>query len=96
MPRDEARQINFTNHALKRLAERDRTEVEVEAAIRGGAWEANGLGRNGEPKWRVFIGPPTDLTGVVFVETTHQEHGETITTIEILLVITVMNKSGWR
>lgn len=91
MPRKlDPRPVIFSDHALERSAERNVPTEEAERIIRHGpAWESDGVGDYGDPKWiarGVYDG--RDI-GVVFVETTDGK-------IEVLEVLTVTSRRRGR
>jgi hypothetical protein len=89
MPRNEKRPIKFSRHAMQRMVQRKIDAIEVEQAIRSGAWHPNST--EGWVSRAAFGGRIYDI---VFIETT-DEDGEAI--IEILLVVTVVDaQKGWR
>ena len=91
MPRKpETREVVFTEHARERAQARRVPEAECERLIkRGPAWQSDGVGQFGDPKWiatGVFDGRSI---GVVFVEARAGF-------IEVLEVVTVTSSSRGR
>jgi hypothetical protein len=96
MPRDEQRPITFSAHALERIDERGVSCGQAEQLIRAGAWEPDGVGIKGDPKWVVYGGPFGAYVGVAFVETTRVVAGKPRRVIEVLHVLTVISKDKRR
>lgn len=93
MPRNESRPITWSAHALQRLVERQVVQADAEAIIRSGAWHADGVGSQGEPKWAAEGAVSGQHIRAVFVETTNQA-GETV--LEVLHVLTVIIRTNRR